>query len=319
MIFAAKGGEMEFFNSAVGVALTVGLILVVIALLFRKSIVRRIEEGSPFTTEISATSAKLILGNREEGIPPAGAEAQEAKSLPPEDQPGEPVSRPLPVDPKLVHIIPPVDPEQFRTLPFPILDTPQSYLFPFAPSGLALFNGVPFFLRPTGDKEGRLIGHQVLNVQPDAHNHMAITELSAVVEGVSAVHLLISAGHGRISHEGVQFLHKRIGYIELIFNDEPTQRVSLVLGRNIREWAFGNPFDLVRTVDDSSVHPAWVSHNSYCRIDQLTIAIQDAPRDLKAIHLAAKFEDDQPGREFMFPAVILSAATAERSTTRSHR
>lgn len=307
---------MEFLNSATGVALVVGLTFVITALLFRKSIVRRIEEGSPFTTEISATRAKLILGNREEGIPPAGAEALERLSLPQEGPTVETEPRRLPADPKLVHIVPPIDPEKFRTLPFPILDNPQSYQFPFAPSGLALFNGVPFFLRPTGDKEGRLIGHQVLNVQPDARNHTAITELSAAAEGVSVVHFLISAGHGRISHEGVQFLHKRIGYIELVFKDEPTQRVTLVLGRNIREWAFGNPFDLVRTVDDPSVRPAWVSHNSLCRIDHLTVSIQNAPRDLKAIHLAAKFEDDQPDREFMYPAVILSAATAERSTLR---
>ena len=305
---------MEFFNSAVGVTLTVGFVLLLIVLIFRKSIIRRIEEGSSFSAEISGTSAKLILGNREEGIPPPGTEEVDEALPRGKDQHEQLAPAQIPVDPKLVHVIPPMHPERFRTFPFPILDNPQSYNFPFAPSGLALFNGVPFFLRPTGDNKARLVGHQVLNVQPDEHNNPTVRELNAFAEGISFVHFLISAGHGRVSHEGVQFIHKRIGHLELIYADDTSQRVNLVLGRNIREWAFGNPFDLVRDIDDSAIQPAWVSHNSFCRIDHLTVSVQGGPRDLRSIQIAAKFEDDQPGRELMVPAIILSAVTGERTT-----
>ena len=156
---------------------------------------------------------------------------------------------------------------------------------------------------------GNLLGHRAIDVLPSEDNVERVVEVSVRTEGTVSVHLLLVAGNGWAEFEGVQFLGKRIGYIELVFDDRSTLRTDLVLGKNIREWAFGNSPDLVKHLDSKTTLPAWISHNSHYRIDTMAIHIPANEsariRELVKIRVVAKFEDD-PGKKLPLPAIIIN-------------
>lgn len=217
------------------------------------------------------------------------------------------------IDPKLVRFIPPIPPTKFRTLNLPRPDPPPWFHWAYAPTGKIPFYGIPFFLLPVTTPAGDPKGHLVIDVQPSQDNHPSTQIVEADVPRARSVHLLISAGHGWRMHEGVQFLNKRIGYLMLRFSNGESQRVDLVLGRHLREWAFGNNTNLVTELDPDLSKPAWLSHNSICRFDLLTINVSNGPKDLHSIDVTAEFEDDHPDKKISTPSIIVSAITVERS------
>jgi hypothetical protein len=216
------------------------------------------------------------------------------------------------VDPKLSDLIPPLEPMRFKIVNLP--DHPGTPFFNWllTPIGLTMVYQTPFFLEPFFANDGTFLGHKVIDIQPAMGNVAQIAEVPLHVEGVSKLHFLLSAGHGRAEHEGVRFLGKRIGYIELEFADGTSQRENLILGKHLREWAYGNPGNLVREVDYTLTKPAWVSHNFTRRIDYMSIGIEGEPKELSFIRVVAKFEED-PKKPISTPAIIISAITCERA------
>lgn len=217
------------------------------------------------------------------------------------------------VDPKLVRFIPPLPPTKFKIVNLPRPEPPPWFNWPYAPTGKMLLYGIPFFLLPVTDQAGNPKGHLVIDVQPSKDNDPSTQIVEARVAGAKRVHFLISAGHGWRVHEGIQFLNRRIGYLKFRFINGEEQKVGLILGKHLREWAFGNSTNLVTEIDHNIVKPAWLSHNSTCRFDLLTIDIDNKPKDIESIEVTAVFEDKHPNRKISTPSIIVSAITIERS------
>jgi hypothetical protein len=223
------------------------------------------------------------------------------------------------VDPKLVRFIPPLYPTQFKILSLPSTEPPPYFPWPYVPTGTIPIYGIPFYLVPVTDPAGIPKGHLAVNVQPSQANSPATQIIEAKVGKAQKVHLLVSAGHGWRMYEGVQFLNQRIGYVRFRFADGMEQKIDLILGKHLREWAFGNHTDLVTELDSSLARPAWLSHDSTRRFDLLSLDVARAPRDLDSIEVTAEFEDSHPGRLLSTPAVMVSAITIERSVQQLER
>ncbi len=217
------------------------------------------------------------------------------------------------IDSKLVRFIPPLAPTQFKIVRFPDEIPPKYFNYPFVPTGNLILYQVPFFLLPVTDSRSSLVGHAVIDLQPSTFNDPGSKRLDVSVDNAKCVHILISAGHGWRMHEGIQFLYRRIGYLRFIFEDGLEQRTDLVLGKHLREWAFGNSTNLVTEIDLSWSKPAWLSHDSTKRFDLLTIPIANHPKDLSAIEIIAEFEEGHPDKQVKTPSIIISAITVERS------
>jgi hypothetical protein len=237
-----------------------------------------------------------------------------------EPAPSVPDSHPSPeipppsFDTKLVRFVPPFRPGQYSIVRLPDSSPPQQYNFPLAPLGLSVFYGVPFFLWPSTDTAtGALLGHRTVSVQPSETNDPVIRVIAVHVGRVAKAHLLITAGHGWREKDGEVFLHRRIGFVHLDFADHSRQTVEIVLGRNVREWAFGNDVNLVEEIDTSQTVPAWLAHNSTRRLDMMSVVVLGGPREVRTITLEGRFENDHPGRVFPTPAIIVSAITCESS------
>jgi len=222
-----------------------------------------------------------------------------------------PLDRSYPEDPRLSLIVPPFEPGRYATVKFPEKPFPTAFNWHYTPLGVTLVYGKPFFVDPVFDSNMQYRGHRTIDIHPHPDNKANVEEVSADVGSVSVVHFLLSAGHGRVEHEGIPFLHKSIGYIELQFAEGDIQREDLILGKNVREWAPGNMGNLVRSLDFSLARPAWVSHNQHYRIDMLSIHVEDGPKDLSSIQVVAKFEDDPP-KPMSLPSIIVSSITCER-------
>lgn len=220
-------------------------------------------------------------------------------------------SGPSSADPKLSDLIPPLEPTRFKIVNLPDHPEPPVFNWQLTPIGLTMVYQTPFFLEPVFKQDGTFLGHKVIDIHPATSNVAQTVEVPVLVEGVSKLHFLLSAGHGRAEHEGVGFLGKRIGYIELEFVDGTSQRENLILGKHLREWAYGNPGNLVREVDYDITKPAWVSHDFTRRIDAMSVPIKEGPKDLTSIRAVAKFEED-PGKSIITPSIIISAITCER-------
>ncbi len=216
------------------------------------------------------------------------------------------------IDPKLVRFIPPLHPTQFKIVNLPRPFSPKFFDYPFTPSGKLPIFGIPFFLLPVVDSSGAMRGHNVIDLQPSKTNEAHSQRVDATVSNAKAVHMLMSAGHGWRMHEQVQFLNRRVGYIRLSFSQGPDQLFNLILGKHLREWAFGNNTNLVTEIDLGVARPAWLSHDSTKRFDLLAIPIESPPRDLEAIEVVAEFENDHPGKLIDTPSIIISAITVER-------
>jgi hypothetical protein len=292
---------METVYQALGITLIIAIAVVIIAMMFRDSIRKRIESGASFESSFGPTGAKLLLGPSD----------KEAPALPSAAQPQQ-VSEPLLTDAKLIKLIPPLDPKRFKTITLPAHQPPPVYKLPDAPTGLFMLNQIPFFLQPVVDAARNLIGHQVIDIAPGHGNAATVEEVPANVQDVTAVHFLLSAGNGHVTWEGVQFLGKQIGHVELLFADNTTQRVNLLLGKHIREWAFENFPGLVRDIDPALTQPAWVSYDNAHRIDYMPVSVGGGPKTLKHIRVVAQFEDKHLEKPIALPAIIISAITCER-------
>ena len=213
-------------------------------------------------------------------------------------------------DPKLKSMIPPWS-TRYRMIEVP--DGSPLYRLHHALTGLVVVSQIPFYLRPEFDKDDKLLGHHAIVVQPGENNAERVEQIDYQVDGVSNIHFLIAAGHGWAEHAGVQFLDRNIGRIELVFDDKSTQPVNLVLGKNVREWAYGNsPTGLVREIDYLATKPAWLSYDDHYLLDILSVSIDNGPKDLVRIRVVAKFEED-PSKKIKLPSIIISGITCERA------
>lgn len=217
------------------------------------------------------------------------------------------------IDPKLIRFIPPLDPGRFRIINLPRPQPPPYFNWRYAPTGKLVLYGIPFFLIPVIDSTGNSRGHLVIDVQPSKENDAHEVEIEAKVSSPKVAHLLISAGHGWRMHKGLQFLNRRVGYLRFIFADGSEEKKDLILGRHLREWAFGNNTNLVTEIDDSLARPAWLSHESTRRFDLLSLDLGIPSASLKQILVVAKFEHDHPDNLVDTPSIIVSAITIERS------
>lgn len=215
------------------------------------------------------------------------------------------------IDPKLVRFIPPLPAGKFRIINLPRPQPPPYFNYPYVPSGKLVLYGIPFFLLPIVDSLGGMRGHLVIDVQPSKANDPSEVGIDVSVANPGTAHLLISAGHGWRAHEGIQFLNRRIGVVRFVFSDMHAQASDLVLGKHLREWAFGNSTGLVTELDLSVARPAWLSHDSTKRFDLLSLPLDQGHGELRSIEVAAQFEDDHVGKEISTPSIIVSAITIE--------
>jgi hypothetical protein len=222
------------------------------------------------------------------------------------------------IDPKLIRFIPPLHSTQFKIIRFPDEIPPDYFKYPYVPTGMTIIYQIPFFLLPVTDSllvtniYKAALGHAVIDLQPGTRNEPKSKKLETAVDTAKNVHMLISAGHGLRMDGTIHFLYKRIGYVRLTFRDGSEQRTDLVLGKHLREWAFGNSTNLVTELDLLWSKPAWLSHDSTKRFDLLTIPIDNQPKDLRTIEIVAEFEEEHPDKPFMTPSIIVSAITVER-------
>jgi hypothetical protein len=272
-----------------------------ILLLFRKPISERITRGDPVEMSAGTKGFKILLGSKETGTEqPDVAErsAQLTKSF---------------RDFRLTYLVPSPEPDRFYTMPLPTKSPITYYNYVYAPCGAIYIRGIPFVLPLVANDKGEILGHHTIDIAPREMNEPTIVEIPTDISNVIKLYFLLSAGYGWVSRHGVQFAGRRIGWIELEFSDKSSQRVELVLGENIREWAFGNSPDLVVDVDYTKTQPAWVSIENQHRLDFMPVSIDNEPKHLARIRICAKFEID-PHKEMQFPAIIISAITCERRT-----
>src|SRR3990172_2082401 len=292
---------METVYQVLGTVVIIAVAIIFILWMFRDAIRKRIESGSSFGASIGPSGANILLGSSDKDTATSSSPIHPAQT-----------SGAIPTDPRLIKLIPPLNPKRFKTITLPAHQPTPLYELPDAPTGVAMFNQIPFFLQPVVDAARKLIGHQNIDIAPGPGNSETVEVVSANVEETTAVHFLLSAGHGHASWQGVQFLDKQIGYIEFLFADSSTQRTHLILGKHLREWAFENFPGLVRDIDPILTQPAWVSFYNAHRIDMMSVAITGGPKILKTIRVVAKFEDDHIGKQITFPAIKISAITCER-------
>jgi len=217
------------------------------------------------------------------------------------------------VDSRLLHFLPEHQRSRFRTVSLGTQSSLAHYPYQYVPTGLIMIYQIPFFLPPWLDENGDCLGHHMLIVAPTENNEIQIREVTARVDAVSKVHFLVSAGNGWAEQQGIQLLGKRVGRIEFEFADGGTQTTHLILGKHIREWAFGNsPDKLVTTIDYCCTKPAWRSEPGFCLIDALSVSVEDGPRDMVKIRLFAKIEEELGGKKISLPHIQISAITCER-------
>lgn len=261
---------------------------------------------------ILAVRRPEALHGRRPKVAAASEETKASQSESAQNVAKESGTRPELVDPALVEFIPPLSAGRFKTLELPRHDPTRYYQSPYAPTGRIMIYEIPFSLLPVSDAAGNPIGHLAVDLKPAPDNAAASDVISVGESNIRAVHFLLAAGHGWRQRDGVILLHRCIGYIRLGFPDGTGQTAKLVLGKNIREWAFGNNPNLVTEIDTSQTRPAWVSHDNRRRIDLFSVQIEQGPRAVSTIEIVAKFEEDYPNREITFPAILVSAVTLER-------
>jgi hypothetical protein len=216
-------------------------------------------------------------------------------------------------DPKLGQVTPPLDPNKFRLLEFPMRPdglVTGCYKFPYTLFGIVIIYGVPFSFQPVMNQENQnTVGHHAIDIFPTNTNHRVSCEITANVERLSRIYFLIAAGNGWNS-----FLGKRVGYIDLVFVDSSIQRIELILGKNVREWNFGWSANLVNTVDFSLIKPAWVSHDQSHRIDFMAVDVTNGSKNLERIQVVAEYGGSYDEKFEVYPSVVISAITCEMQT-----
>jgi hypothetical protein len=215
------------------------------------------------------------------------------------------------LDPRLKHFAPSI-PSSFITLDLPFDKTPKTYGRPHCPIGVFVVYDIPFRLVPEFNQSTHDYEHAIIDISPDIQTNLpSVVSVPVSLSNVEKVHFLITAGHGRVSYQGVEFVKRRIGYLELRFSNDAVQKEYLVLGANIREWAYGSEHEIVEELDHSLARPVWLSHDRFCLLDLLSVKVEQFPNQLESIHVVAEFEERIPG--IMKPVVRVSAITCELS------
>ena len=195
------------------------------------------------------------------------------------------------------------------------------------PLGNVNFGGIPFFI----DKKGLIFDTSEARwIEADGKLKGELP-FAEPQEGVQSVHILINAGGAFKVHKesNTRFAGLTVGKIELRFSDETSRFESLVLGRNLREWAIGNfPDQLVDTVSDPRCEVAWRGVNRDCNyavIDRLEISLRDqAPaKPLKSIafvrEIPCRAPEEQGGNIHFFVAALTLEKSIALSSKRGRR
>lgn len=140
-------------------------------------------------------------------------------------------------------------------------------------------------------------------------NKSEVFEIS-LVDGIPnsvAVHLLIQAGNAFTRYEGNQ-----IGLITLEFSDGHKEETRLILGYNIRDWAWGNN-RAVTTTSSTNIEAAWEGKSSQGEsggMDVLSIPVES--EQLGALLIKITLADlSRSNNDDINPCIHLLALTAE--------
>ena len=128
-------------------------------------------------------------------------------------------------------------------------------------------------------------------------------DLDEPVSRVYSVYLLVNAGGAHKEHEG-----KTLGRVQIIFDDGAFQETKLILGQNIREWAIGNPFDLVNNVVEPSSLPVWEGSNATGNkavIDRLEIPVFQQNRQKRLKQILTFVDSGSASLAFLIFAITL--------------
>lgn len=180
-----------------------------------------------------------------------------------------------------------------------------------APRGHVWLRGVKFTITEcpyVADDKVTYQGIRGLRVQPNRSNVADIKEVDIHVESVNAVFMLIVAGHSYKRQENLQFENNEIGRIELHFREGPFQPQPLILGGNIREWAFKTK-GVVGTLSDDATVQIWEPLDGWCTLDMLRIEIEGGPKTLERIRIIGKFGGEGTLQRAPFPAIHVCAIT----------
>lgn len=119
-----------------------------------------------------------------------------------------------------------------------------------------------------GDNLGLLPGRNILAGVPFDNGWVATTECSHLpdqpptlifntsISHPKAVYFILQTGYGDLKYN-----QQTIGYIKLGFSNGSSVSEDLILGYNIRDWNWGNPY-AVTTTTSANVQPAWQGSNS---------------------------------------------------------
>lgn len=210
---------------------------------------------------------------------------------------------------ELDHFYPSIAKGKYWIVRLPKVEPIKGYGNSSSPKGYHVFYDIPFFFQEMPFSPGGFDDHVIIDIQPDSNGNPTIVNMPLKIRKAKKLHVMLSAGHGRREYMNIGFEGKRIGWINIIFDDNRIRKVELILGKNIREWACGNRLDLVREISDKRTKPAWTNEDQTYIIDMMSINLGLLPRDISQIQVVAEFEEKAPG--IQKPAVRISAITCE--------
>ncbi|MBN1376021.1 MAG: J domain-containing protein [Dehalococcoidia bacterium] len=137
------------------------------------------------------------------------------------------------------------------------------------PSGFQTFNGIPFYIAE----------NQIFMTQYGSASLPDEGSISVSISNPLNVFILINT-----TDTYQQFLNKQAGKVTLVFDNNASQEIYLIVGQNIREYTTDSP--TVQTVSEPSTLMAWQGGtNPAFLIDMLTIPVStnNQSRTLKQI------------------------------------
>ena len=157
------------------------------------------------------------------------------------------------------------------------------------------FEGIPFAIKThTGIFDSSAI---------DRTKSQTSLLLDPPIKLTRSAYLLINSGGSLVEYRGSQ-----VGEVRLVFSDGTVQPTPLILGENIREWAIGNPFELVDSVTSSSVVEVWKGRNNddnEAVIDVLEIPILRRYRYKKLMKIEVKPGEHSGQLDFLVFAITI--------------
>jgi len=158
---------------------------------------------------------------------------------------------------------------------------------PDLPKGKIWLRNVLFDIKTDG--QSHLSG---ITVAPTESNELRAVNIDAVMMHVERVYFLLNVAHGlRVNPaDNLEWEGRSVGSIRLVFRDNTYYETSLILGKNIRDWAPGNQPIAVFKLNDPYASEVWRSADDRSAFDMLQIDIPQAPRDLTRIVVSAQFD-----------------------------